>query len=233
MTAILSVKNFTKTYLKKPVLNNLSFEVQTGRVVGLMGPNGAGKTTLLKALMGFLPLDKGKALVNGQPVGSAARANISFMPDKNHLFSWMRIRDAINYYKDMFNDFDEIYAQQLCEFLKLEAGTRVNQLSKGGLQRTLIMLTFARKSALYLLDEPIGGIDPLGRDKVLKTIFKGSNPESTIIIATQLVRDVEMLLDDVLFLNQGELIFNSSVDDIRQERGVSINDCYLEIFENV
>ena len=191
-----------------------------------------GKTTLMKALMGFLPLDKGKAWVNGQLVGSAARANISYLPDKNHLFSWMRIQDSIQYYKDMFADFDVKYALELCTFLKLELEMKVSQLSKGSLQRTLIMLTFARKTALYLLDEPIGGIDPLARDKILKTIFRGLSPESTIFITTQLVRDVEMLLDDVLFLNQGELIFSSSVDAIRQERGVSITDCYLEVFEN-
>ena len=232
MTAIVSVKNLIKKYGTKPILQDISFDVQTGHVVGLMGPNGAGKTTLMKVLMGMMPVNSGKIWICGRAAGSAARAYISYMPDKNHLFSWMRIQDAVQYYRDMFQDFDIQQAAELCAFLKLDVREKIGRLSKGNLLRTRIMLTFSRKASLYLLDEPIGGIDPLGRDKIMKTIFNGLGRESSTIISTHLVKDVEMLLDDVLFLNEGELIYNNSADGIREERGTSIEACYLEVFNH-
>lgn len=217
---------------KKQVLNGLELKLQTGRVIGLLGPNGAGKTTLMKTLMNIYRPDAGKILICGEEAGFETKKYISYLPDLNPLFPWMLVRDAIHYYRDMFSDFDLSRAQELCAFLGIDEKEKVKNLSKGLKERVLIMLTFSRQARLYLLDEPLGGIDPLTCNKIIKTIFTGLNGESTIVISTHLVKDVETLLDEVLFLNQGQLVFSDSSENIREVRGKSIEDCYLEVLEN-
>jgi ABC-2 type transport system ATP-binding protein len=154
------------------------------------------------------------------------------MPDFNHLHKWMRICDAIQYYGDMFPDFDFTRAAELSAFLNLEKREKIHNLSSGYRQRLLVMLAFARKARLYLLDEPISNIDPLDRDKVLKTILGGLNEESSIIISTHLAKDIETIVDDLFFLNKGRIILAETAENIRMERGQSIEDCYLEVFAN-
>jgi ABC-2 type transport system ATP-binding protein len=232
MTAIVSVKGLTKTFGQKQVLKGLDFDLEAGRVIGLMGPNGAGKTTLIKTLMQIYHASSGEVRVCNETNSRAAQKYISYMPDKNHLFRWMRVSDAIHYYGDLFPDFDGGRARELCSFLQVDEKEAVKNLSRGLIERVLIMLTLARKTRLYLLDEPIGGIDPLGRDKILKTIRSELNEDCSILISTHLVKDVETLVDDVLFLNEGRLIFSGSAETIREEQGKSIETCYLEVFEN-
>ena len=232
MSAILSVVNGTKKFGRKKVLIDVNFELPTGRIVGLLGPNGAGKTTILNAIINVSKLDHGEIQVCGEPNGYESKRLISYLPDTNHLFEWMSVRDALHYYADMFPDFDADRAKELCTLLEIDEKTKTRNLSKGELERVLIMLTFSRKVRLYLLDEPLGGIDPLSRKKIIKTIFSQLDSESTILISTHLVKDVETLLDDVLFLNNGKVIFTDSADNIREIRGQSIEDCYMEVFEN-
>jgi ABC-2 type transport system ATP-binding protein len=232
MSAILSVANGTKKFGRKQVLTDVNFDLPTGRIVGLLGPNGAGKTTILNAIINVSKLDYGKIQVCGEPNGYESKRLISYLPDTNHLFEWMSVRDALHYYADMFPDFDTVRAQELCTLLEIDEKAKTRNLSKGELERILIMLTFSRKVRLYLLDEPLGGIDPLSRKKIIKTIFSQLDSESTILISTHLVKDVETLLDDVLFLNNGKVIFADSADNIREIRGQSIEDCYMEVFEN-
>lgn len=233
MSEIVSVKGLTKKIGGKQVLKGLDFELEVGRVVGLLGPNGAGKTTLLKILMNIYHADTGEINICSERMGYETKRHISYMPDINHLFQWMRVRDAIHYYSDMFSDFDLNRASELCASLGINEGEKIKDLSKGTMERVLIMLTFSRNTCLYLLDEPIGGIDPLARNKIIKTIFMGFNPERTLIISTHQVKEVETLLDEVLFINEGKLIFSDSVDNIREMRGKSIEECYMEVFENV
>ena len=232
MSAILSVVNGTKKFGRKQVLNDVNFELPTGRIVGLLGPNGAGKTTILNAILNVSKLDSGKIQICGEPNGYESKRLISYLPDTNHLFEWMSVRDALHYCADMFPDFDTVRAKDLCTLLEIDEKAKTRNLSKGELERVLIMLTFSRKVRLYLLDEPLGGIDPLSRKKIIKTIFSQLDSESTILISTHLVKDVETLLDDVLFLNNGKVIFADSADNIREIRGQSIEDCYMEVFEN-
>lgn len=233
MRKILSVTGLTQKIGGKPVLRDLSFEVEAGKVVGILGPNGAGKTALLKVLLNFEGADAGEITVCSEPASFATRRYISYLPDHNYLFEWMRVRDAIRYSRDMFRDFDCDSADRICAFLGIAEDAKVKDLSRGMIERVLIMLTFSRKSPLYLLDEPLGGIDPVTRQKIMQTIFAGLNEESAIMIATHLPGVVETLLDEVLFINEGRLVFSGNADTIREVHHKSIEEWYLEVFQNV
>jgi ABC-2 type transport system ATP-binding protein len=232
MNNLVSVENLFKKIGKKQVLKGVSFQLGAGRVVGLLGPNGAGKTTLLKIMVNLYHADAGAVGICGELAGPATKKYISYMPDLNPLFEWMLVRDAIDYYSDMFSDFSRDRAAELCASLGIAETAKVDKLSKGMRERVMIMLTLARQTRLYLLDEPIGGIDPLARDKIIKTIFGGLNNDSTVIIATHLIKDVETLLDEVLFLNDGQLLYAGSAEKIRAEHGKSIEEWYMEVYEN-
>lgn len=232
MSAIVSARGLQKSIGRKHVLKGLDFDLNPGRVVGLLGPNGAGKTTLLKTLVNIYHADAGEIRIFGEQAGYGTKKYISYLPDANHLFEWMSVQDAIHYYRDQFSDFDVSCANELCNFLGIGKQEKVKSLSKGEMEQALIMLTFSRKAHLYLLDEPIGSIDPLARNKIIKTIFREFDPEKTVVLSTHQVKDVETLLDEVLFLGNGKLLFSSQVDSIRENRGQSIEECYMEVFEN-
>jgi ABC-2 type transport system ATP-binding protein len=232
MSVLLRVNGLSKNFGKKQALNNVAFELAPGRVAGLIGPNGAGKTTLLKTLMRIYRADAGQIDFCERPLGYDSRRCIAYLPDRNHLFKWMRVRDAIHYYRDMFPDFDLSRAENLSSYLHLNEKDLIRTLSRGTLECILIMLTFSRRARLYLLDEPIGGIDPIARRKILQTIRTGLDESSSAVIATHLVKDVETALDDVIFLNEGRLLLADKTDKIRAERGTSIEEYYLEMYEN-
>ncbi len=233
MNTLMSVKGLCKKFGDKNALQDVNFDLMEGRIVGLMGPNGAGKTTLIKTLMQIYKQDAGEISIHGKPLGYAAKQEIAYMPDQNHLFPWMNIGDAIHYYRDMFPGFDVARAKELCNLLRLNEKERVKTLSKGTLERVQIMLTFARPASIYILDEPIAEIDPLNRDKILKIILGGVNERSTVILSTHLVKDVETIVDDVLFLHEGRLALVETAENIRAQRGMSIEECYLEVYKNV
>lgn len=232
MSKIITVSGLTKRFDKTPALDNLDFSIDSGRIVGLMGPNGAGKTTLIKTIMQLYHPDQGKITICGESDGYSSKKLLSYMPDTNYLFNWMSISEAIQYHTDFYSDFDLNHAKELCGSLQLNENEKVKNLSKGTIERVLIMLTFARKARLYLLDEPISGIDPLGREKIIKTILSGVNEESSVLISTHLVKDVETIVDDILLINKGHLLLSDSADHIRETRGQSIEECYLEVFKN-
>ncbi len=232
MSTILEVKELTKSFSNHTVLNKVSFTLESGRVAGLMGPNGAGKTTLMKTVMQMTRAYSGTVRVCGQDTIEAIHRTTAFMPDRNHLFDWMRVRDAIRYYSDMFADFDPKRAADLCAILKLNEADLVRSLSKGTIIKVLVMLTFARSARLYLLDEPIGWIDPLGKHSIIKTILAGMSEDSSVMISTHQVKDVETILDDVFFLNEGNLLLADTAENIREKRGQSIEDCYIEVFDH-
>lgn len=233
MSTILTARGLRKCFTKKPALDQISFSIESGRIIGLMGPNGAGKTTLIKTIMQLYRPDKGEILINGTPAKYHAREYLSYMPDINPLFNWMNVKDAILYYKDFYSDFDLNYAKELCGVLQLDEREKVKNLSKGTIERVLIMLTFARRARLYLLDEPIGAIDPSAREKIKNIIMAGINDESSVIISTHLVKDIETVVDDVLFIDKGRLLVSESADQIRETKGLSIEEYYLEVFKNV
>jgi ABC-2 type transport system ATP-binding protein len=233
MNANLDIFGLTKSFGSQLALDDIQMEIKPGRIAGLMGPNGAGKTTILKTIMQIYKPDAGNIILNGIPLNHNSRQEIAYLPDHNHLFKWMRVRDAVAYYRDMFVDFDSEKSKELCDFLKIDPQSHVRTLPSGMLERALIMLTFSRRAKVYLLDEPIGGIDPLARQKILQTILSGMNEDNSVLLATHLVNEVETILDDVFFLDKGCLLASDSAENIREQRGKSIMEYYLEVFENV
>ncbi|WP_428909506.1 ABC transporter ATP-binding protein [Niallia sp. Krafla_26] len=230
MNQIVEVKNLTKKYLNKTALDHLSLNIEEGKVVGILGPNGSGKTTLIKILTGLLRQTSGEVLIAGQNVGVGTKALVSYLPDRNFLYKWMKIEDAFQMYKDFYQDFDEEKFMELLSFMKLERGMKIDSLSKGMHEKLNLSLVLARNAKLYILDEPIAGVDPVARDQILDAIINNYNAKSSMIITTHLVRDMESMLDEVVFLQDGNIILTGNAEDLREEKGMQIDDIYKEVF---
>ncbi|HZK01214.1 MAG TPA: ABC transporter ATP-binding protein [Tissierellaceae bacterium] len=230
MDNIIEIKGLTKSYLNKRALDDVNLDIKTGKVVGILGPNGSGKTTLIKILVGILRQSKGDVLIDGKSPGAYTKSTVSYLPDRNFLYKWMSIQDAINFYKDFYDDFDEAKAYELLNFMKLDREMEIGALSKGMNEKLNLTLVFSRKAKVYILDEPIAGVDPVARDQILDTIINNYNNDSTMIITTHLVRDIERIFDEVIFLNEGLVILEGNAEALREERGMQIDDLYKEIF---
>ena len=227
---IVEIKNLTKSYGKKLALNNLNLNIEKGKVVGILGPNGSGKTTLIKILVGLLRETKGEILINGEKPGVQTKSIVSYLPDRNFLYEWMKIQDAIDMYKDFYTDFDEKKCDDLLKFMKLERDMKVNNLSKGMKEKLNLTLVLSRKAKLYILDEPIAGVDPVARDQILDAIINNYEENSSMIITTHLVRDMEKIFDEVAFISDGEIIIGGNAEKLREEKSMQIDDLYKEIF---
>ncbi|MGN9163820.1 ABC transporter ATP-binding protein [Tissierellaceae bacterium HCP3S3_D8] len=230
MSNIIEIKNLSKSYLNKKALNNLNLNIEKGKVVGILGPNGSGKTTLIKILTGILRESKGEILIDGKRPGVYTKSVVSYLPDRNFLYKWMSIQDAVNFYKDFYKDFDENKAYGLLKFMKLEPDMKIDSLSKGMNEKLNLTLVLSRNAKVYILDEPIAGVDPVARDQILDAIIENYNKESTMIITTHLVRDMENIFDDVVFLKEGIVEMMGNAETLREERGMQIDDLYKEIF---
>lgn len=233
MRDVIQVKGLTKKYGRKTALDNLTFNIAPGKIVGLLGPNGSGKTTFIKIAAGMLQPTKGEILIDGRKIGTETKAVVSYMPDREFLYDWMKVKDAVGFFKDFFTDFDEAKACELLEFMKLKPESKVKSLSKGMAERLNLSLVMARKAKLYLLDEPLASVDPATRDKIIDTILGNFNEESTILLSTHLVRDVERIFDEVLFINEGNIVLHEQVDTLRTERGKSVEEVFKEVFKDV
>lgn len=232
MTPLATIQGLTKHFGFHTALDGVDLTLEAGRIIGIMGPNGAGKTTLLKILAGVLPPGDGRVQICGQTISPATRALTSYAPDHNHFFQWMRVEDALAYYADMFADFDLPRARELCQYLQLDPKAHVRQLSFGDQERATILLTLARRARLYLLDEPFTGIDPLAKEKVLKSILTALTEESSVVISTHQVKEIETTVDDVVFLDHGKVRLAQSAEDIRAGRGLSVEECYIQEYSN-
>lgn len=230
MANIIEVKNVSKTYFNKKALNNISLNIEEGKVVGILGPNGSGKTTLIKILAGILRQSKGEVTINGKTPGVYSKSIVSYLPDRNFLYDWMKISDAISMYKDFFKDFDEKRADELLQFMKLEKNMKITDLSKGMKEKLNLTLILSRRAKVYILDEPIAGVDPVARDQILDAIINNYSKESSMIITTHLVRDMENLFDDVVFLREGEIALQGNAEELRAEKSMNIDDLFKEIF---
>ena len=223
-------KSLCKRYGNVQALDNVSFEVEPGRVVGLLGPNGSGKTTLIKLANGLLTPTGGELLINGQKPGKATRAQVSYLPDRPCLPEWMSAEKLLNMFADFYADFQRDKAQEMLEKLGIDPKQKIKQMSKGTREKVQLILVMSRKAELYLLDEPIGGVDPATRDFILETIIRNYNPSASVVISTHLIADVEQVLDDVIFINHGQIVLRSSVDDIREQQGKSVDAYFREVF---
>ena len=223
-------KSLCKRYGNVQALDNVSFVVEPGRVVGLLGPNGSGKTTLIKLANGLLTPTGGELLINGQKPGKATRAQVSYLPDRPCLPEWMSAEKLLNMFADFYADFQRDKAQEMLEKLGIDPKQKIKQMSKGTREKVQLILVMSRKAELYLLDEPIGGVDPATRDYILETIIRNYNPSASVVISTHLIADVEQVLDDVIFINHGQIVLHSSVDDIREQQGKSVDAYFREVF---
>lgn len=231
MGAMLEVSGLSKRYDKVTALDNVSFSLPKGKIVGLLGPNGSGKTTMIKIAAGLLTPNSGRVLIDGMPVGAATKAVVSYLPDRQFLQDRMRVGDALDYYADFFKDFDRMRAVEMLKRLNVPADRGMKALSKGTREKLQLVLAMARRARLYLLDEPIGGVDPATRDYILHTIISNYNPEAAVIISTHLIADVEPVLDDVIFLDHGHVALHESCEEIRETRGQSVDALFREVFK--
>ena len=229
--AVLECKDLCKQYGRMPALDHVSFAVEPGHIVGLLGPNGSGKTTLIKLANGLLTPTAGSILVCGTEPGVESHAQVSYLPERTAIPTWMSTEQLVDFYQDFYQDFRKEAAEEMLHHLGIQPRQRIKQMSKGTREKVQLIMVMSRAAKLYLLDEPIGGVDPATRDYILSTIIGNYNPEGAVMISTHLISDVEKVLDEVLFLNQGRLMFQSSVDDIREEKGMSVDALFREVFK--
>ncbi|WP_025640220.1 ABC transporter ATP-binding protein [Schnuerera ultunensis] len=230
MKNIVEINSLTKNYFNKRALDNISLNIEEGKVVGILGPNGSGKTTLIKILTGLLRQTKGEVLIDGHQIGVYTKSIVSYLPDRNFLYNWMTIKDAFEFYKDFYTDFDEKKFEDLLDFMKLEKSMKITSLSKGMHEKLNLTLVLSRNAKLYILDEPIAGVDPVARDQILDAIINNYNENSSMLITTHLVRDMENIFEDVVFLKDGEIVLTGNAETLREEKGKQIDDIYKEIF---
>ena len=223
-------RGLAKAYGRKTALSGVDLEVGQGRIVGLLGPNGSGKTTLIKLMCGLLQPTAGEIEIGGLPVGVETKAQVSYLPDRMYFANWMRAVDLFDLFRDFYRDFDYEKAIAMCRSLGVEPQDRLKTMSKGTKEKVQLVLVMARKAQLYLLDEPIAGVDPAARDFILHTILTNYNEAGTVLISTHLISDIEKVLDEALFLKTGKVMLHETVDHIRETQGKSVDALFREIF---
>lgn len=231
MDTVLECKDLTKKYITKSALKGINISVPKGAIVGLLGPNGSGKTTLLKLAAGLLKPSSGEILVCGLKPGAESKLIAAYQPDRVYLNDWMTVNDLVQMMADFYPNFNKAKAFEMLKNLKIEAGDKLKSLSKGTKEKVQLILTMSREVPLYMLDEPIGGVDPAARDYILNTIISNYSENATVIISTHLISDIESVLNYVLFLKEGNIIRQGDVDDIREEKGMSIDQLFREEFK--
>ena len=230
MSEVVKCENLTKRYGGLTALDQVSFTLESGRIIGLLGPNGSGKTTLIKLANGLLVPSDGKIYLGGFEPGVESKSIVSYLPDANYLPTWMNIQGLLEMFEDFYNDFDIEKAKEMVGTLNLSMNSRLKTLSKGNKEEVQLILAMSRKAKVYFLDEPIGGVDPAARDFILNTIITNYSEDATVVLSTHLISDIERVLDEVLFLDRGHLLFHRSVDEIRETEGKSVDQLFREVF---
>lgn len=231
MSELVEIHNLTKSYDKrKEVLHDLTLTLPRGRIVGLLGPNGSGKTTLIKLLNGLLVPDGGEILIDGEKPGPSTKAKVSYLPERTYLKNGATIRELLSYFQDFYEDFRTDRAKEMLAALRIEENARIRALSKGTREKVQLILVMSRDASLYILDEPIAGVDPAARDYILRTIITNYNENATVLISTHLITDIENILDEVIFMKEGRLLLQTSVEEIREEKGKSVDAYFREVF---
>ncbi|MGE4507902.1 MAG: ABC transporter ATP-binding protein [Eubacteriaceae bacterium] len=231
MTNILTATDLSKSFGKKEALKNISLEIPRGKIIGLLGPNGSGKTTFIKLVTGLLVPSAGEIKVNDLDPGVDTKKIVSYLPERTYLNSWMKIDDILRFFEDFYPDFNRIKAQNMMQDLELNSNDRLKTLSKGNKEKVQLILVMSRDADLYLLDEPIGGVDPAARDYILNTIITNYQENASVIISTHLIADIEQVLDEVVFISKGQVALTASVDEIREEHHQSVDGLFREVFK--
>ena len=222
--------DLTKAYGSSVALNQVNLELPAGKIIGLLGPNGSGKTTLIKILAGLLQPTKGEVRICGLTPGVETKEVVSYLPERMYFNSGMRVNECIALFRDFYEDFDEARAREMLSILNVPETAKLKTLSKGTREKVQLVLVMARRAKLYLLDEPIGGVDPAARDYILHTIVTAYEPGATVIVSTHLIRDVEPILGGFVFLNNGTVVMSGDADEVRRESGKSLDELFREVF---
>ena len=228
---LLEVKNLHKTFDNKEVLDNINFSITNGKIIGLLGKNGAGKTTLIKLINDLLTPTSGEILVNGKKIGVDSKKIISYLPERTYLNKQMKVSEVIDYFSDFYDNFDSEKAKKLLKDLDLDINQKLAKMSKGMQEKVQLVLVMSRKADLYILDEPLGGVDPATRDYILDTILSNFNEEASVIISTHLISDIERILDEVIFIDKGKVILQSDADKLRNKEKSSIDEIFRRMFK--
>lgn len=232
MSAILECRGLVKRYSGSfPALNGVNLTLERGKIIGLLGPNGSGKTTLLKLAAGLLVPTEGTLHVNDKTPGVESKLEVAYLPDANYLSDWMRVEQQVEYLADFFLNFNKKKAEEMLDRLGIDRKARLKTLSKGTREKVQLILTMSREADLYLLDEPIGGVDPAARDYILDTIISNYSENASVILSTHLIADVERVLDEVVFLYRGQLALHETVDHIREQQGKSVDALFREVYK--
>ena len=231
MSELVKIRGLTKRYDKrKNALDHLELTIPSGRIIGLLGPNGSGKTTLIKLLSGLLMPNEGEILICGKKPGAETKAVVSYLPERTYFRSSMRVKELIEYFQDFYADFRPERAKELLGNLKIDENASLKTLSKGTKEKVQLIMVMSRDARLYLLDEPIAGVDPAARDYILRTIISNYNEDATVILSTHLISDIEQILDEVIFIKEGRLLLQDSVENIREQQGKSVDAYFREVF---
>ncbi len=230
MEELIRCRGLSKKYGKVLGLEDLSLSIPAGKIVGILGPNGSGKTTLIKMLSGLLVPEAGEVLIDGKPVGTESKAVVSYLPERPYFSDAMRISEVVDFFEEFYRDFRRETAERMLQTLGLDFDKKISALSKGNREKVQLVLVMSREAKVYLLDEPMGGVDPAARDFILKTILTNYNEDASVLISTHLISDVENVLDDVIFIKQGRLALYKSVDEIRMEKNKSVDALFREVF---
>ena len=231
MEPILQCRGLCKNYSGKEALRGIDLTIERGRIVGLLGPNGSGKTTFIKLCNGLLTPSTGILTINGEVPGPETKKIVSYLPERTYLNDWMRVNDLLDMFADFYENFDKAKALDMLQRLHINTSDRLRTMSKGTKEKVQLILVMSRNAQLYLLDEPIGGVDPAARDYILNTIINNYNENATVIISTHLIADVESVLDEVIFISNGSLVLHPSVDEIREHEGSSVDAYFREVFK--
>lgn len=228
---LLEIKNLSKSYDNKKVLNNINLKITNGRIVGLLGKNGVGKTTLIKLINDLLTPTTGEILINGKNIGVDSKKDISYLPERTYLDKGMKIKEILIYFEEFYDNFNKEKAIGLLEDLELDINQKVNKMSKGMQEKLQLILVMSRDAKLYILDEPLGGVDPATRDYILDTILSNFSDGASVIISTHLICDIERILDEVIFIDNGEIVLTSSADELRKKENASIDEIFRRRFK--
>ncbi len=230
MEQLLNCQNLTKRYGYKTALDSINLTIERGRIIGLLGPNGSGKTTLIKLINGLLTPTDGLLLINGMAPGPETKKVVSYLPERTYFNSWMKVTDILDFFCDFYADFDRNRAMEMLHRLNINEKDRLSTMSKGTKEKVQLIMVMSRDADLYCLDEPIGGVDPAARDYILQTIITNYNERATVLISTHLISDIENVLDDVIFIQNGHVRLTASVDEIREQEGKSVDALFREVF---
>jgi len=228
---LLECKNISKKFEDKEILKNINLTLPKGKIIGLLGKNGTGKSTLIKLINDLLTPTTGEILINGENISTNTKKIISYLPERTYLDKSMTIKEVIKFFSEFYNDFDEKKARQLLKDLDLNENQKLNKMSKGMQEKVQLILVMSRNALLYILDEPLGGVDPATRDYILDTILTNFNKEASILISTHLISDIERILDEVIFIDKGEIILTSQADDLRIKENASIDEIFRRMFK--